>query len=77
LRCYAVALGAGTAQTWVALTDGGKGQQRVLQQGVSGAVTFLLDWWHLSEKHCNKEGLVYEPNAGAPTAWAEGRQTIL
>jgi hypothetical protein len=50
LRGYAVALGAGAAQTLVAVTDGGNGLQRVLQQGVSGAVAFVLDWWHLSEK---------------------------
>jgi hypothetical protein len=77
LRGYAVALGAGAAQTLVALTDGGNGLQRVLEQGVSGAVAFVLDWWHLSEKLYDLGGLVYEQDAGAAAAWAQARETTL
>jgi hypothetical protein len=77
LRGYAAALGAGAAQTLVALTDGGNGLERVLQQGVSGAVVFILDWWHLSEKLYDLGGLVYESDAGAAAAWAAARETTL
>lgn len=77
LRGYAVALGAGAAQTLVALTDGGNGLERVLQQGVSGTVAFILDWWHLSEKLHDLGGLLHEHDASAATAWAKARETTL
>jgi hypothetical protein len=77
LRGYAVALGAGAAQTQVALTDGGNGLERVLQRGVSGAVAFVLDWWHLSAKLYELGGLVDEQDTGAAAAWAAARETTL
>jgi hypothetical protein len=58
LRRYATMRGAGRAKTLVALTDGGNGLERVLRQGVSGAVVFVLDWWHRSEKLHALGGLV-------------------
>jgi hypothetical protein len=77
LRRYAVALGLGQAQTVVALTDGGNGLERVLRQGVSGAVVCVLDWWHLSEKVHELGGLLYEQDKGAATAWAKAREATL
>jgi hypothetical protein len=77
LRCYAVALGVGRAETLVALTDGGNGLERVLRQGVSDAVVCVLDWWHLSEKLHDLGRLLHEPDTGAATAWAKARATTL
>jgi hypothetical protein len=77
LRAYAVALGVGQAETLVALTDGGNGLERVLQQGVSGSLVCVLDWWHLSQKVHEVGGLLYEQDAGAAAAWSEARQTTL
>jgi hypothetical protein len=77
LRQYAAALGFGRAQTLVALTDGGNGLERVLHQGVSGAVVCVLDWWHLSEKLHELGGLLHEQDAGAATAWAKAQETTL
>jgi hypothetical protein len=77
LRRYAVALGVGAAETLVALTDGGNGLERVLQQGVSNAVEFVLDWWHVSEKLHALGGLVHEQDKGQATAWAKAQESIL
>jgi len=77
LRHYAVTLGVGVAETLVALTDGGNGLERVLRQGVSNTVVFVLDWWHLSEKLHELGGLIHERNAGAAAAWTKALETIL
>src|SRR5262249_62198937 len=77
LRAYAASVGVGRAETLVALTDGGNGLERVLRQGVSGAVVCVLDWWHLSEKVHELGRLLHEPDAGAARAWAEARETTL
>jgi hypothetical protein len=77
LRSYAVALGVAAAETLVALTDGGNGLERVLRQGVSGAVRFVLDWWHLSQKLHDVGGLLHEQDAGAAAAWARAREATL
>jgi hypothetical protein len=77
MRLYAVALGLGRAETLVAITDGGNGLQRVLRQGVSGAVVCVLDWWHLSQRLHDVGGLLYEQDAGAARAWAQARETTL
>jgi hypothetical protein len=77
LRGYATALGVGRAETLVALTDGGNGLERVLQQGVSGSVVCVLDWWHLTQKVHEVGGLLYEQDASAAAAWSEGRKTTL
>jgi hypothetical protein len=77
LRGYAIALGVGQAETLVALTDGGNGLERVLRQGVSGAVVCVLDWWHLSQKVHEVGGLLYEQDAGAAAAWSAARKTTL
>lgn len=77
LRRYATQLGAGKAKTLVALTDGGNGLERVLRQGVSGAVVFVLDWWHLSEKLHELGGLVYAGDTSAAAAWIEARERTL
>jgi hypothetical protein len=77
LRRYAVALGVGQAETLVALTDGGNGLERVLRQGVSGAVEFVLDWWHLSQKLHEVGGLIHEQDTGAAAAWARAREATL
>jgi hypothetical protein len=77
LRCYAVTLGFGRAEQVVAPTDGGNGLERVLRQGVSGAVVCVLDWWHLSEKLHELGGLVHEQDKGAATAWAKAREKTL
>jgi hypothetical protein len=77
LRQYAVALGLGRADTVVALTDGGNGLERVLRQGVSGAVVCVLDWWHLSEKLHELGRLLHEQDAGAAKAWAKAREATL
>jgi hypothetical protein len=77
LRQYAVALGLGRAETVVALTDGGNGLERVLRQGVGGAVVCVLDWWHLSEKVHELGRLLHDQDAGAATAWAKAREATL
>jgi hypothetical protein len=77
LRGYAVALGAGQAETLVALTDGGNGLERVLQQGVSGSLVCVLDWWHLSQRIHEVGGLLYESDAGPAAAWIAARKTTL
>jgi hypothetical protein len=77
LRGDAVAWGAGAAPTQVALTDGGNGLERVRQQGVRGAVAFVLDWWHLSATLYELGGLVHEQDTGAAAAGAAARETTL
>jgi hypothetical protein len=77
LRRYAVTLGMGRADTFVALTDGGNGLERVLHQGVGGAVVCVLDWWHLSEKLHDLGGLLHDQDASAATAWARAREKTL
>jgi hypothetical protein len=77
LRRYAVTLGVGTAETLVALTDGGNGLERVLRQGVSQAVEFVLDWWHLSQKLHELGGLIHEQQPGAARRWTEAREQTL
>lgn len=77
LRAYAVALRLGRAETLVALTDGGNGLERVLRTGVSGAVEFVLDWWHLSEKLHDLGGQLHEQEQSTATAWAKARETTL
>jgi hypothetical protein len=77
LRQYALALGVGPAETLVALTVGGNGLERVLRQGVSGAVEMVLDWWRLSEKLHELGGLLQEQDARAATAWAKAREGTL
>lgn len=77
LRRYAITLGVGGVETLVALTDGGNGLERVLQQGVSNAVEFVLDWWHLSEKLHAVGGLLYEQDKGSATAWAKKQESLL
>lgn len=77
LRRYAITLGVGEVETLVALTDGGHGLERVLQQGVSNAVEFVLDWWHLSEKIHALGGLLYEQDKGSATAWAKKQESVL
>ena len=53
------------------------GLERVLPQGVSGAVAFALDWWHLSAKQYELGGLIHEQEPGAAAAWAQARETTL
>ena len=77
LRRSMIALGAGQAETVVALTDGGHGLERVLHQGVSGAVVFVWDWWHVSEKLYNLGNMIHDQEACAATAWAKARETTL
>lgn len=77
LRNYAVALGVGQVQTLVALTDGGNGLERVLRQGVSGALVCVLDWWHLAQKIHELGGLLHEQDPGASAAWSAARKTTL
>jgi hypothetical protein len=77
LRQYAVALGLGRAETVVALTDGGNGLERVLRQGVSGAVVCVLDWWHLSEKLHELGRLLHEQDTGAAKVWSKAREATL
>jgi hypothetical protein len=77
LRRYAVTLGVGRAETLVALTDGGNGLERVLRQGVSQAVEFVLDWWHLSQKLHELGGLLYEQQPGAACRWTAAREQTL
>jgi hypothetical protein len=77
LRRYACALGVGAAETLVALTDGGAGLERVLRQGVSGAVAFVLDWWHVSQKLHELGGLLHEQDPGAARVWAQTQEAIL
>jgi len=61
----------------VALTDGGNGLERVLRQGVSQAVEFVLDWWHLSQKLHELGGLIHEQQPGAARRWTEAREQTL
>jgi len=77
LRCYAGTLRMGSAETFVALTDGGNGLERVLRQGVSDAVACVLDWWHVSGKLHELGGLLYEQDSGAALAWARARESTL
>jgi hypothetical protein len=77
LRRYAVALGVKRAATLVALTDGGNGLERVLRQGVNGAVVCVLDWWHVSQKLHELGGLLHGDDARAAAAWVRVRETTL
>jgi hypothetical protein len=77
LRRSAVGFGVGRAETLVALTDGGNGLERVLRQGVSGAVVCTLDWWHVSGKLHEVGGLLPGGDAGAAAAWVRARETTL
>jgi hypothetical protein len=77
LRRYAVTLRFGQGAVVVALTDGGAGLERVLRQGFSGAVAFVLDWWHASQKLHELGGWLHEQDPGAATAWAKARERTL
>jgi hypothetical protein len=73
-RRYAVPLRFGPAPTVVARTDGGAGLERVRRPGFSGAVEFVLDWWHASQKLHELGGWLPEQDPGAATAWAKARE---
>jgi hypothetical protein len=77
LRQYARVLGVGRAETLVALTDGGNGLERVLRQGVSGAIMCVLDWWHLSEKVYELGRLLHDTDPRAAKSWTQARETTL
>jgi hypothetical protein len=77
LRGYAVAFGLSAAQTLVAITDGGRGLERVLRQNVSDAVQFVLDYWHEAERLHKLAGRLHAGDSAAATAWAERAKSIL
>jgi hypothetical protein len=72
-----VALRFGRAERVVARTDGGNGFERVRRPGVRGAVTGVLDGWHLREQRHALGGLLQEPDKGAAPAWAQARADTL
>ncbi len=77
LRSYAIAFNLSAAAVPVALTDGGNGLERVLRQNVSGALQFVLDYWHEAERLHKFAGLLHAGDSGAAAAWAERAKGIL
>jgi hypothetical protein len=76
LRSYAIVFRLGAADTLVALTDAGKGLDRVLRQNFSGALQLALDWPHEAERLHKFAGLRHSDTAAA-TAWAEAAKGVL
>ena len=77
LRGYAVAFGLGAAAVQVAVTDGGNGLERVLRRNVSGALQFVLDYWHEAQRLHKLAALLHPGDAAAASAWAERAKGIL
>jgi hypothetical protein len=76
-RRYAIARGVGAAQTLGALPDGGAGLERVWQPGVSGAVAFVGDGGHWSQKRHELGGRLPEQDPGAAPAGAKTQEAPL
>lgn len=77
LRGYAVAFGLAAAAVQVAITDGGNGLERVLRQNVSGALQFVLDYWHEAERLHKFAALWHAGDGTAAAAWAARAKSIL
>ena len=77
LRGYAVAFGLKGAEVLVAITDGGNGLERVLRQNVSGALEFVLDYWHEVQRLHKLAGLWHPADSPAAAAWVEQAKGIL
>jgi hypothetical protein len=77
LRQYACALGLSAAQTLVALTDGGHGLEEALRGHVSGAIAFVLDFYHAAE-HLGAFGHLWRGrDSPAARTWAEQATGVL
>lgn len=77
LRSYALAFGLGEAEVVVAITDGGKGLERVLRQNVSDALEFVLDYYHEAERLHRFAALLHAGESAAAAAWAEQAKSLL
>jgi hypothetical protein len=77
LRSYAVAFGLAAAEVQVAITDGGNGLERVLRQNVSGALQFVLDYWHEAQRLYKLGGLLHPGDGAAAASWAERAKGLL
>jgi len=77
LRSYAVTFGLSAAEVVVAITDGGKGLERVLRQNVSDALAFVLDYYHEAERLHKFAALLHAGDEAARGAWAAEAKRLL
>lgn len=59
MRLYATELNLGLLDQIVAITDGGNGLEEALTSSFGGKVTFVLDFWHASERVHEVAGLIF------------------
>jgi hypothetical protein len=77
LRGYAVERGYARAGTVVALTDGGNGLAQALRREFSGAVVFVLDFWHACEHLFDFAAAWHGRDSPAARAWGEEAKGVL
>jgi hypothetical protein len=77
LRLYAAALRLGTADTLVALTDAGNGLEPALRRCCSGALVFVLDFYHAAEHLHAFAQSWHGRDSPAGRAWAEEAKGLL
>lgn len=77
LRSYAVASGYARAGTVVALTDGGNGLHQALRREFSGALVFVLDFWHACEHLFDFAAAWHGRDSPEALAWGEEAKGVL
>jgi hypothetical protein len=77
LRHYACTAGLNRAATVVALTDGGNGLEALLTRHVSGALVFVLDFWHACQHLHAWSKLRFGRDSPQAASWAGERVTLL
>lgn len=77
LRLYARALRLGAADTLVALTDAGNGLEPALRRCCSGALVFVLDFYHAADHLHAFARCWHGRDSPAAAAWAAQTKSLL
>ena len=77
LRAAATALGLGTADQLVAVSDGGHGLEEALHRHFWDDLVCILDWYHASQHVHDYAKVLHTGDAAARQAWADTATTIL
>jgi hypothetical protein len=77
LRRYAAALRLGAADTLVALTDAGHGLEEALRRCCSGALVFVLDFYHAAEHLHTFAQAWHGRDSPVGRAWVEEAKGLL